>query len=108
MGRISVAAFRPKPGKEQDLLEVIADRLPILRRLGLATNRAPVLMRAKDGTLIQVSEWVDDEAIRAAHQTPEVLAMWERFGACSDYVKLIDLAETNDDFATFDAVGEPS
>ena len=60
-------------------------------------------MRSRDGVLIQVSEWVDDEAIRRAHETPEVLRMWGEFEACSDYVKLDTLAETHDDFATFDS-----
>lgn len=105
MGQISMAAFMPKAGQESELLKVIADRLPLLRRLGMATDREPILMRSKDGVVIQVSEWVDDEAIRKAHETPEVLELWKRFDACSTYVKLDSLAESHDDFATFDAVG---
>ena len=35
MGQIVIAAFRPKPGMEEKLLKVIADRLPLLRGLGL-------------------------------------------------------------------------
>lgn len=104
MGRISVAAFAPKPGKEQDLLKVVADRVPLLAGLGLVTGRKPITMRSRDGVIIQVSEWASDEAIRVAHETPEVLALWERFGACSDYVKLDTLAESHDDFATFDLI----
>ena len=104
MGLISVAAFRPKPGMEEELLRVIADRLPLLRRLGFATDREAVLMRSKHGVVIQVAEWVDDEAIRKAHETPEVLALWDRFNTCSDYVKLEAIAECREDFATFDAL----
>ncbi len=104
MGRISVASFRPKPGKEEELRQVIADRLPLLRRLGFATDREAILMRSRDGVLIQVSEWSSDEAIAKAHETPEVLAMWDRFAACSEYVKLDSLAEVHEDFATFDPV----
>jgi len=105
MGQISVAAFKPKAGKEDELLQVIADRLPLLRRLGMATDREPVLMRSKDGVIIQVSEWTDDDAIRKAHETPEVLELWQRFDACSTYVKLDSLAESHEDFATFESVG---
>ncbi len=104
MGCISVAAFRPKPGKEEELRQVIADRLPLLRRLGFATDREAILMRSRDGVLIQVSEWSSDEAIAKAHETPEVLAMWDRFAACSEYVKLDSLAEVHEDFATFDPI----
>ena len=105
MGQISVAAFKPKAGKESELLQVIADRLPLLRRLGMATDREPVLMRSKDGVVIQVSEWVDDDAIRKAHETPEVLELWHRFDACSNYGKLNSLAESHEDCATCESVG---
>ena len=104
MGQITIAAFRPKPGMEAELLAVIADRLPLLRKLGLSTARAPVLMRSREGVIIEVSEWVSEEAIERAHRTPEVLALWGRFGACSDYVKLDSLAETHEDFATFSTI----
>ena len=104
MGRISIAAFKPKAGREDDLLKVIDDRVPLLRKLGMVTDRAPVCMRSSDGVIIQVSEWVDDEAIDRAHSHPEVLALWERFGTCSEYVKLDSLSESHDDFATFQSI----
>ena len=104
MGRISVAAFKPKPGKEAELARVLADRLPLLRGLGLATDRQDISMRSRDGVMIQISEWASDEAIRKAHESPDVLALWERFAACSDYVKLESLAECHEDFATFETV----
>ena len=104
MGLISVAGFKPKPGKEAELMAVIEDRIPLLRRLGLATSREPVLMRSRDGTIIQVSEWTSEEAIAKAHETPEVLELWGRFDACCTYIKLEALPESRDDFATFKAV----
>jgi quinol monooxygenase YgiN len=104
MGRISIVAFRPKPGKEDELKRVMATRLPLLRRLGMSTDRTNITMRATDGTLIDVSEWTDDAAIERAHTTPEVLELWQRFDACCSYVKLDTLAESHQDFATFNAV----
>jgi len=104
MGRITTAAFKPKPGRDKELLGVIADRVPLLRRLGLATRREHILMRSREGVIVEVSEWVSDEAINKAHETPEVLALWARFDACCAYVKLDTLAETHEDFATFDAI----
>jgi hypothetical protein len=104
MGRISIVAFRPLPGKDDELKRVLASRLPLLRRLGMATDRANITMRATDGTLIDVSEWTDDAAIERAHTTPEVLGLWRQFDTCCTYVKLDTLAESHQDFATFDAV----
>ena len=108
MGRITIAAFKAKPGKGQELLQVIGDRLPLLRRLRLATDRDEVLMRSRDGVVIQISEWAGEDEIRKAHETAEVLALWQRFEACSEYVKLETLAEIHEDFATFEAIdGSP-
>ena len=74
-----IVAYRPKPGKEGELLSIVRGRVPTLRQEGLVTERAPVIMRAKDGTIVEVSEWKSPEAIEAAHQNPNVLAMWNRF-----------------------------
>ena len=61
-------------------------------------------MRASSGVILDVWEWTDDDAIAQAHETPEVLELWKRFEACSDYVKLDTLEEIHLDFAAFDAV----
>lgn len=101
MGRVSIAAFRPHPGREAELLGVLDDRLPLLRRLGLATARAEVRIRSRDGVIVSISEWSSEEAIDRAHRTPEVLALWARFDACCGYVTLAELAEAREHFATF-------
>lgn len=104
MGLISVAAFRARPGREDELMRVMDERLPLLRRLKLATERTPILMRSQDGVIIQVSEWTSREAIDRAHQTPEVLALWDRIFDCCEHVKLESLPESQMDFATFEAI----
>ncbi len=61
-------------------------------------------MRARDGTILEVSEWKSREAIDAAHKNPNVLAMWERFFALCDCVPLNTLAEAGEMFAGFEPV----
>src|SRR5436305_4128360 len=78
-GVIVIVAYRPKPGKEKDTLELVRSRVPTLRKEGFVSDRAPTIMRARDGTILEVSEWKSREAIDAAHKNPNVLAMWERF-----------------------------
>jgi quinol monooxygenase YgiN len=99
-----IVAYRPKPGKDQELLAIVRSRVPTLRKEGLVTDRVPVLMRAKDGTLIEVSEWKSREAIDAAHKNPIVLAMWDKFFAVCDCVPLETLAESSEMFAGFEPV----
>jgi len=97
-----IVAYRPKPGKEQELLAIVRSRVPTLRKEGLVTDRAPVLMRAKNGTLIEVSEWKSREAIDAAHKNPTVLALWDKFFAVCDCVPLETLPESREMFAGFE------
>lgn len=99
-----IVAYRPKSGKDAELLELVRSRVPTLRREGLVSDRAPIIMRAKDGTIIEVSEWKSAEAIDAAHANPNVLAMWDRFYKVCDFVLLKDLAEAGEMFAGFEPV----
>lgn len=104
MGKISIAVYRAKPGKDEELKQLIADRMPFMRKLGLVTDRPNITMRARNGEFIDVSEWVDDAAIKRAHETPEVLEMWARFEAYADYLKLDSLEEAHEEFGGFEAI----
>jgi quinol monooxygenase YgiN len=101
-GVVAIVAYRPKPGKEKGLLDLVRSRVPTLRKEGLASDRAPIIMRARDGTIIEVSEWKSQEAIDAAHKNPNVLAMWNKFFAICDCVALKTLAEAEEMFVGFE------
>ena len=51
-GVIVIVAYRPKPGKESETLELVRNRIPTLRKEALVTERRPIIMRARDGTPI--------------------------------------------------------
>jgi hypothetical protein len=104
MGRSVIVAYTPKPGKEADLLAAVKDHLQILRSQDLVTETAAKVMRASDGTIVEVFEWRSADAIRQAHSNPAVLALWERFGAACDYTSLAKLPEAQQMFAEFDSV----
>ena len=102
MGHLVIACYRPKPGQEEALRAVVREHLPALRKLGLATARPSVLLRAGDGTLLELFEWVSAEAVERAHHDPAVQAIWGRFFAVCDCVKLSDLAESAEMFPHFE------
>ena len=103
-GIIVIVAYRPKAERGAELLELVKNRVPVLRQEGLATDRVPTIMRAGDGTVLEVSEWESREAIAAAHQNAKVLAMWRRFFEVRDCVPLRSVAEAQEMFATFEPV----
>lgn len=101
-GIIVIVAYRPKQGKDSELLQLVQSRVPTLRKENLVTDRVPCIMRARDGTVIEVSEWKSREAIDAAHKNPTVLAMWQKFFALCDCVPLNTLEEAKEMFAGFE------
>jgi quinol monooxygenase YgiN len=105
-GIICIVAYRPKPEREKELLEIVRNRVPTLRKEGLVTDRVPVMMRAKDGTIIEVSEWKSREAIEEAHKNPRVLAMWDKVFAVCDCVPLKTVPEAETMFAGFEPIEE--
>ena len=104
MGRMVIVAYRPRPGKERDLLQLTREHVPILRAAGLATDRPPYAMRAADGTIVEVFEWQSEQAIATAHENPQVQAMWGRYAAACEYVSLDSLAEAHQMFAGFEPI----
>jgi quinol monooxygenase YgiN len=101
-GVIVIVAYRPKPGKESETLDLVRSRVPTLHKEAFVTERKPIIRRARDGTIIEVSEWKSQEAIDAAHKNPNVLAMWNRFFAVCDCVPLNQLSESAEMFAGFE------
>jgi hypothetical protein len=104
MGRIVISCYRPKPGHEDALGELMRDHVATLRRIGLTTDRPPITMQARDGTYIEVFEWASADAIAAAHNHPTVLAMWEKYGAVCDYIPIAQVAEAAQLFSEFTPV----
>jgi hypothetical protein len=104
MGSISVACYKPRPGCEQALLELVRTHLPPLRAQGLVTERISIVMRAADGTIVEIFEWASQEAIANAHRNPAVLDLWKRFEAVCSYETPSNLAEFQNMFSHFEAV----
>jgi quinol monooxygenase YgiN len=104
MGRFVIVAYKPKPGKEEALLAAVRKHVQVLRDEQFVTDRPAYVMRAGDGTLLEIFEWRSAEAIHQAHSSPAVMALWGEFGAVCDYMPLTSLPETSEMFAEFEAV----
>ena len=103
MGDMVIVGYRPKPGQAAALLALTLEHVPELRRLGFASDRPALAMRAKDGTIVEVFEW-NDGAVAKAHEHPDVQAMWGRYAAACDYIPLTELPESKDLFASFEPI----
>ena len=104
VGRVVIVACTPKPGKEQQLIAAVKKHLHVLHAEQLITDKPGYVMRATDGTIVEVFEWRSAEAIHQAHSNPAIQALWGEFVAACVYTPLAKLAEAQQMFAEFDAV----
>ena len=104
MGRAVIVAYRAKPGRDAQLLDAVRKHLAVLRSQELVTDRPALVLRAGDGTILEIFEWRSAEAIAAAHQNPAVQALWTEFGAACDYTPLANVPEASQLFAEFDTL----
>jgi hypothetical protein len=86
------------------LLALVRNHLPPLRSEGLVTDRPSIVMRTADGTIIEIFEWVSQEAIAGAHQNPAVLDLWKRFEAVCSYKTPSNLTEFQKMFSHFEPI----
>lgn len=81
----NIVIYRPKPGKEAELLALVKKHEPALRKVGLVTAEPFRVWKAYDirkqrEQFIEYFVWKDGRGSDIAHQTPEVMAVWEPMG----------------------------
>lgn len=101
MGRIVMAVYQPKPGKEAELDALVADHVARLRAQNLVTDRESIIMRSSSGAVIEVFEWLSPEAIESAHTNETVIEMWGQFAEVCDYVPIGQCPEAANVFSEF-------
>lgn len=93
MPRVGIVLYRPRKGKEEELLKHMRDAFPMLRRNGFITDRKVTGMKARDGRVMVVFEWVTAEAMDSAGEHPEVQEYWMEADRISSFEKPADLPE---------------
>jgi hypothetical protein len=78
----NLVCYYPKKGKEKELLALIEKHWPTLKAIGLATDLPAKIWKATDVNtgekyFVEFFQWKNSEGADIAHQTPEVLAIWE-------------------------------
>jgi hypothetical protein len=81
----NIVTYVPKAGKEAELLALVRKHEPALRASGLVTEEPFRIWRAFDirkqrTSYIEHFQWKNGDASNLAHQTPEVMSVWEPMG----------------------------
>ncbi len=101
MGIVVIACFKPKPGKENLFLEAVKEHLPILRSEDLVTDKDNYIMKAKDGSIIEVFEWKSEKAIDDAHKNERIQELWKKFEESCEYIPYGSIDEAKEVFPGF-------
>ncbi len=89
---VNICRYLVKPGHEEEMEALVTKHWPTLRQAGLASEDPPLIYRglpspAPNGehdaarTYIEIFSWAQPNSAELAHQTPEVMAVWEPMGA---------------------------
>lgn len=81
----NLVTYVPKAGKEAELLALVKKHEAALRSVGLVTAEPFRVWKAFDirkgsTSFVEYFQWKDGTSSDLAHQTPEVMAVWEPMG----------------------------
>jgi hypothetical protein len=74
------AHYRVREDRVDEFLELVGRHGPILRRLELVTDEPTRVYLGEEDSgplVIEIFEWINDDAVRRAHTHPEVSEVWE-------------------------------
>lgn len=95
MERIVIVAYRPKPGKENDLIALAQSHWSVLNAQSLVSDRKPIISSAKDGSIVEVFGWKSEGSINQAHANEVVQQLWAEFAEVCDYIPVGEVKEAS-------------
>src|SRR5262250_1506793 len=84
----TLVIYRPKPGAERALEALVRKHLPVLRGPGQSSAFRAEDKRSHAVSFVELFQWKDGSASDVAHQTPEVMAIWEPMGPLLEALEL--------------------
>lgn len=104
--RMSLSAYRPRPGDGHDVLPHLREELATLRAHGYITSRpVPICVTAR-GEYLVISEWATETSVDEAHADEVILEVWRRKEQLVEYIAPADLDGSGVPFASFDVVAD--
>ena len=88
-----LVSYYPKAGQEDQVRSLLERHWPALDSLGLVTGMKAQIWRATDirtsqRYFVEMFQWKDGSSSDVAHQSPEVMAIWEPMGPILEKLQL--------------------
>lgn len=92
--------YRVKQGKEREFVNIVKRHAPALKASGLITQEPVRLTQGKNvrsgkQVFIETFQWKNDKASDLAHQTPEIMSVWEPMGPLLEELEIYHVEPVN-------------
>jgi hypothetical protein len=102
--RISLSAYRARPGRRDDVLPHLRHEVATLRARGHITSRpAPICLTAR-GEYLVIAEWATESSVDKAHEDEVILDVWRRKAQLVEYIAPCDLDKSAVPFVSYDVL----
>jgi hypothetical protein len=102
--RLSLSAYRPRPGRRDDLLPHLRAEIAALRERGHITARPAPICGTPGGAYLVIAGWATETAVDDAHQDDVILEIWRRKEQLVEYIAPADLDRSDVPFASYDVL----
>jgi hypothetical protein len=102
--RLSLSAYRRRPGRDDEVLPHLRDEIATLRARGHITSRPVPICRTARGEYLVVAEWATETSVDEAHEDDVILEVWRRKAALVEYIAPADLDRSDVPFASYDVL----
>lgn len=102
--RVVLAAYKPRLGMEDELLRIVEKHVVTLREEGLVSKRDNYVLRSASGAVIEIFEWLSEEAVEQAHTNKKIGSIWHEINSVADFVSLGDIEECGHPFPHFEVI----
>ncbi len=90
-----IVTYRLKKGTEAQFVPLLKKHWPTLDQLGLVTKEKPKIWRAENKrspgavSYVELFHWKDAASPDVAHQTPDVMKIWEPMGPILESMEIL-------------------
>jgi len=102
--RLSLSAYRPRPGRSGEVLPHFRHEVATLRARGYITDRAAPICLTDRGEYLVITEWATAISVDEAHDDEVVLDVWARKEKVVDYIAPSDLDKSTIPFVSYDVL----
>jgi hypothetical protein len=102
--RLSISAYRPRPGHGDELVPHLRHEVATLRARGHITSRPAPICLTDRGEYVVIAEWATASSVDEAHNDEVVLDVWRRKERLVEYIAPSDLDKSTVPFVFYEVV----